>query len=81
VHRVLVFINTLPNASDLVKKLVTVQGVSEAYNSRGMYDAIAMVQADSFAEIKEIISNRIRSLDSVKSTLTLTILESPQNLS
>ena len=74
--RALVFINTRSDASDLVTDLEKVDGVSEAHSSRGMYDVVAMVQAESFSQVKEIVSKRIRGLDSVKSTLTLTLVES-----
>jgi hypothetical protein len=60
----------------MVKDLSKVEGISEAHSSRGMYDAVAMVQAESFSEVKEIVSKRIRSMDNVKSTLTLTLIES-----
>jgi DNA-binding Lrp family transcriptional regulator len=54
-----------------------VKGVSEAHSSRGMYDAVAMVQADSLNRVKEIVSRNIRTIDNVKSTLTLTLVEAP----
>jgi DNA-binding Lrp family transcriptional regulator len=73
--RALVFINTGVNASEIVEYLKKVEGVREAHSSLGMYDAVAMVQAESFGEVKEIVSKRIRSLDNVKSTLTLTLIE------
>jgi DNA-binding Lrp family transcriptional regulator len=75
--RAFVFINTGTDATDVVKKLEKVEGVSEAHSSRGMYDAVAMVQAKSLGEVKEIVSKRIRGLDDVKATLTLTLIESP----
>ena len=75
--RALVFINTMSDAVEVIKDLEKVVGVSEAHSSRGMYDAVAMVQAESFSEVKEIVSKRIRGLDNVKSTLTLTLVESP----
>ncbi len=75
--RALVFINTSADTSEVVRSLERVKGVSEAHSSRGMYDAVAMVQANTFGEVKEIVSKRIRGLDNVKSTLTLTLVESP----
>jgi DNA-binding Lrp family transcriptional regulator len=75
--RALVFINIGNDAADVVKSLEKVKGVSEAHSSRGMYDEVAMVQADSFGEVKGIVSKHIRGLDNVKSTLTLTLVESP----
>ena len=74
--RALVFINTKSDTNEVVKDLEKVEGVSEAHSSRGMYDAVVMVQAESFSEVKEIVSKRIRGLDNVKSTLTLTLVES-----
>lgn len=74
--RALVFINTKSDAVEVIKDLEKVEGVSEAHSSHGMYDAVAMVQAESFSAVKEIVSKRIRGLDNVKSTLTLTLVES-----
>ena len=75
--RALVFINTAANAAEVVRNLEKVRGVSEAHSSRGMYDAVAMVQGESFSEVKEIVSKDIRRMDNVKSTLTLTLIETP----
>ena len=75
--KALVFINTKSGSVGVVKDLQKVEGVSEAHSSRGVYDAVAMVQADSFSKVKEIVSRQIRSIDSVKATLTLTLVESP----
>jgi DNA-binding Lrp family transcriptional regulator len=60
----------------VVKSLKQVEGVREAHSSRGMYNAVAMVQGEDFSEVKEIVTKRIRNLDNVKSTLTLTLVES-----
>jgi DNA-binding Lrp family transcriptional regulator len=77
VPRALVFINTRSDNVDVVKSLEKVEGVSEAHSSRGMYDAVVMVQGETFSDVKEIVAKRIRGLDNVKSTLTLTLVESP----
>ena len=77
--RALVFINSFSNSSELVRDLAKVEGVSEAHYSRGLYDAVAMVQAESFSRVKEIVFNQIRNIDNVKSTLTLTLVETPAN--
>jgi len=73
--KALVFINTAADAAEVVKTLEKVEGVREAHSSLGMYEAVVLVQADSFGEVKEIVSKRIRVLDNVKSTLTLTLVE------
>ncbi len=77
VAKALVFINTKPGSVGVIRNLEKVQGVSEAHSSRGMYDAVALVQAETLNEVKETISNGIRSLEGVQSTLTLTLIEEP----
>lgn len=75
--RALIFINTRSDSTNVVEDLRMVKGVSEAHSSRGMYDAVAMVQAESLNRVKEIVSRNIRTIDNVKSTLTLTLVEAP----
>ncbi len=75
--KALVFINTKQGSAGVVKDLEKVHGVSEAHSSRGMYDAVAMVQGETLNKVKEIVSKQIRSMDNVKSTLTLTLIEEP----
>jgi DNA-binding Lrp family transcriptional regulator len=75
VAKALVFINTKLGAVGVIRDLEKVQGVSEAHSSRGMYDAVALVQGETLNEVKETISNSIRIMESVKSTLTLTLIE------
>ena len=75
--RALVFINTRSDSAGVVEDLKRVEGISEAHSSRGLYDAVAMVQAESLNRVKEIVSRNIRSIDNVKSTLTLTLVEAP----
>lgn len=74
-----VFINTRTGSPNIVNDLVKVQGVSEAYPSRGMYDAVAMVQAESFNQVRDIITKNIQNIDNVKSTLTLSLIENQRD--
>jgi DNA-binding Lrp family transcriptional regulator len=76
--RAFVFINTKTESPMVVKDLEKVEGVREVHPSQGMYEAVAMVQADSFNQVRDIISKQIRNLDNVKSTLTLTLVEKNQ---
>ncbi len=75
--RALVFITTRSDTVDVVEDLVKVEGVSEAHSALGLYDAVAMVHADSLSKVKEIVSKNIRNIDKIKSTLTLTLVETP----
>jgi DNA-binding Lrp family transcriptional regulator len=76
--RAYVFINTKTGSPTVIEDLQKVEGVREAHPSQGMYDAVAMVQADSFNQVRDIIAKQIRNIDNVKSTLTLTLIEKQQ---
>jgi DNA-binding Lrp family transcriptional regulator len=75
--KAIVFINTLSDSNQIIKDLERVEGISETHLSKGMYEAIAIVQGESFGKVKEIVAKQIRTLDNVKSTLTLTLIDSP----
>jgi DNA-binding Lrp family transcriptional regulator len=69
-------INTLACSATVVEDLKKVSGVSEVYPSKGLYDVVALVEARSMNELREVILPDIRKVDNMKSTLTLTVLES-----
>ncbi len=70
-----VFITTEIDAAHLAfDDLKHVEGVNEVYLSRGAYDIIARVSAESMETLREIIFQRIKNLSSIKSTLTLTVI-------
>jgi DNA-binding Lrp family transcriptional regulator len=60
---------------ELVTSLKKIEGVIEAYYSYGVYDIIAKVKADSMEKLKEMVTMKIRSLNKVRSTLTLIMTE------
>ena len=72
----IVLINTDIGAEEeVLEKLGTIDGVTEAYIVYGVYDIVAKVQAPSTEALKEIISNKIRKLAKVRSTLTMVVVE------
>ena len=52
-----------------------IKGVSEAHITFGTYDVLAKVDADSPEKVKEIVFSKIRTLEYVRSTLTLIVVE------
>ncbi len=71
-----VLINTETSSEDYVlKQLKNISGVRQAYISYGVYDLIVKVQTDNMDELKEIVSFKIRTLDKVRSTLTLMLVD------
>lgn len=60
---------------DVATELEAIQNVKEVHVTYGVYDVIAKVEAESTEKLKETITNRIRSLDHIKSTLTMVVVE------
>jgi DNA-binding Lrp family transcriptional regulator len=52
-----------------------IEKVEEAYVSYGVYDLIVKVKTDSVEQLKEIVTHQLRTLDHVRSTLTLILVE------
>ena len=70
--RAYVLINTeLGQESQVVSELRDVEGITNISSLYGIYDVIAQVEAESMEKVKEIVFNKIRRLDSVKTTITL----------
>lgn len=52
-----------------------VEGVEEAYISYGVYDLVVKVRADSMNDLKELISDKLRQISKVRSTISLLLIE------
>ena len=50
-------------------------GVEEAYYSYGVYDIIAKIQAETMEKLRDAVSQRMRAINNVRSTLTLIMME------
>ena len=60
---------------DVLLALEKINNVEESYFSYGVYDLIIKVKAESMEKLKEMVTIKIRSLNLVRSTLTLIILK------
>ena len=71
-----VLFNVSPGLEDQVlveaKKLGNIQ---EAYVSYGVYDLVLKIRTNTMEELKDDVSRKIRSIDKVRSTLTLMMVE------
>ena len=74
-----VLINTQTGSSiaDILNDLKKIDGVDEAFAVYGVYDVIARVKAETMDKLKEIVTWRIRSVDNVRTTLTMIAVEGP----
>lgn len=71
-----VLITTESGAVDSVlASLKKMDSVKETYMVYGVYDIIATVTADTMDKLKEIVTWNLRSLDKVRSTLTMIVVE------
>jgi len=71
-----VLINVESGAEDKVLNVLkTIEGIEEAYFSYGVYDVITKIKAESMEKLKDMVTTKIRSLDQVRSTLTLIMVE------
>ena len=52
--------------------------VKETFMVYGVYDIVAMVKAETMDKLKEIVTWNLRSLDKVRSTLTMIVIEEGQ---
>ena len=58
----------------VISELQAVPEVKESYLVYGVYDIIARVEAESMQHLKDVIGQRIRQLDSVRTTLTMVVV-------
>jgi DNA-binding Lrp family transcriptional regulator len=59
----------------IVNKLKELPEIVEVNSVSGAYDLLVKVSADTMEKLKETISLRIRTIDNVKSTLSLIVIE------
>ncbi len=65
----------LGKEEDVLKELRSIENVKEVHFVYGVYDIIAQVEAENMEKLKEIVTFKIRRLNDVRSTLTMTVAE------
>ena len=60
----------------VISALKEIDGITEAHGTLGLYDVIAKIESESEEKIKEIVTNVIRKMPKIHSTMTLTRSES-----
>ncbi len=67
-----VLLNTeLGMETKITEALKGVEEITNIYSLYGIYDIIIEMEADTMDRIKEVVFNKVRRLDNVKSTITL----------
>jgi DNA-binding Lrp family transcriptional regulator len=71
-----VLINTeLGAETDLLNQLKNMENVKYVYVLYGAYDLVVKIESPDNETLKRIISDKIRQLKNVRSTLTMTVIE------
>jgi len=60
---------------EVLKQIKKIAGVEEAYYSYGVYDIIAKIKAETMERLRETVTQKMRTISKVRSTLTLIIME------
>jgi len=71
VAQAIVMINVdVGKENEIFEKLLEIPNVKEVYMVYGIHDIIAIIEADTMDELRSLITEKIRKMDGVKSTLT-----------
>jgi DNA-binding Lrp family transcriptional regulator len=60
---------------NILNKLENVPGVIEVSEVNGVYDIVVKIASDTLESLKNTITRHIRAIDTVRSTLTLILIE------
>jgi DNA-binding Lrp family transcriptional regulator len=60
---------------EVLEQIKKIGGVEEAYYSYGVYDIIAKIKAETMEKLRETVTQKMRTISRVRSTLTLIMME------
>ncbi len=63
---------------DTVSQLRTLKGIREVYEVYAVYDIVAIVEAETMAELNDIVNTEVRKIATVTSTNTIIAEKYPQ---
>lgn len=61
--------------SRVLEELIKIPEVKEVYIVYGTYDVVAKIVADTLERIREVITDKIRKLKDIRTTVTMIIVE------
>jgi DNA-binding Lrp family transcriptional regulator len=59
---------------EVLGDLGSIPEIREAHRVYGVYDIIAIIEASTMQELKDVVSFKVRSLDKVHSTMTMIVV-------
>ena len=74
--RAFVLFNVESGSEDkILQELRKTDGVQDVYVSYGVYDLITKIRADTMENLKDTITHKLRTIQGVRSTLTLIMMD------
>jgi len=64
--------------SEVLNELKKITNVKEACLTYGAYDIVAKVEAETREKLEEVISQQVRRVNNIRSTLTMMVAEEAQ---
>jgi len=64
----------LGHEEDIIQELTTIPGISQVNGTFGAYDIITKVVGDDATDMRDIITEKIRKIKHVRSTLALIVI-------
>ena len=58
----------------IIRKLMEIKGISEVTGTLGLYDIIAKIEAADSRELENIITQQVRKIPNVLTTMTLMVI-------
>ena len=58
----------------IIRKLMEIRGISEVTGTLGLYDIIAKIEAADSRELENIITQQVRKIPNVLTTMTLMVI-------
>jgi DNA-binding Lrp family transcriptional regulator len=73
-HSAFVLMNAeLGKEFQIVNEIKKIPHVKEVYTVYGVYDVLMVIESESMESLRETVTDHIRKLDGIKSTLTMVI--------
>jgi|UniRef100_A0A7C4FFG0 DNA-binding Lrp family transcriptional regulator len=74
--KAIVLINTdVGTEEEVAKALSQVPEVKETYIVYGIYDVVAVIEAESFDKLRNVVISKIRKMPHIKASTTLIVVE------
>ncbi len=62
------------STEDVISHLKTIDGVKEVHGTFGAYDVIVKIESDNHDTLRDTLTWKIRKMERIRSTLTLTTI-------